>query len=166
MCVILSKASDARQAIEFTTLLPTVNRSEFRKPDRKISVASRLTVINFDMVRAIHRLEHESIDNLIIRKNPINRNNFLASAFIDAIRQTLADSIKSLHDLGASTALGGAFLKRVVLDNRSELAFFVVREMSAGFVERELANVRRKDLAISLFAQFLANKVLQFLTND
>ena len=61
MRVILSEAAHAGHAIQLSRLLPSVDGSELRQPHRQIAVAVRLGGENFDVMRAVHRLQHEAI---------------------------------------------------------------------------------------------------------
>ena len=52
------------------------------------------------------------------------------------------------------------------LNNGRELRLFIVGEVSGGAVEPELADVRRIDLIVPRFLQFVGNEVLQFGAED
>ena len=117
-------------------------------------------------MRAVHRLEHEAVDDLFIRQDSIRCDDFPSSSFINAIRKPLTNSVETLHDFSTSTTGLCAFLEVIVLDNGSELAVFVVRKMPAGFVKCELSNMGREDLTVALLSQFFADEILQFLAND
>jgi hypothetical protein len=87
------------------------------------------------VVRAVHRLEHVALD---------------IAPFI-----MLDSSRRCSLRLPASPC--------VALDHRRVLALCVVREVAAGAVEIELADVRGEDLEVALLAQLLADEVLQLL---
>jgi hypothetical protein len=75
------------------------------------------------VVRAVHGLEHEALD----------------LAHLQVVGQ-----------LGAGAALVDQVLHVLALDKRRELALRVVREVPAGLVQVQLADVRREDLGVTL----------------
>ena len=59
MGVIHRKAAHPRQAVQLAALFIAVNRAQFGQAQGQIAVAAQLALVNFDVVRAVHRLEHE-----------------------------------------------------------------------------------------------------------
>ena len=57
MSIILCEAAHPRKPVKLAALLITVDRTEFREPQRQILVGTRLGPVYLTVVRAVHRLE-------------------------------------------------------------------------------------------------------------
>ena len=58
MRVILREPPDAREPVKHAGLLEPVDRAELRDPDRQLAVRAFLPLVDEDVERAVHRLEH------------------------------------------------------------------------------------------------------------
>src|SRR6185312_546327 len=139
MCVVLREAAHASHAAEFARLLEAIDGAELGEADRQIAIAVLLAGINAYMVRTVHRLQHEALD----------------VAFLETIGQ-----------LAAALAFRGEARDLFAVHKGRELRVGVVRKMSAGLVEAELADVWRKYLMVALPSQVFADEILQFLTDN
>ena len=124
MGIILSKTPNASEPAEFSRLLPAVYRSELSKADREVTVTMVLAIKDLDVMRAVHRLEKETVN--------------LAGA-------------NGIHEITAVAAFIGQLLECLGLDNRRKLRILIVREMARRSIEVEFSNVRSVDLEIALF---------------
>ena len=92
-------------------------------------------------MRAIHRFEQVAVDGFFARLfEPVGEVG-TRTAFVD----------EAPHGLSG--------------DNRRILGILIIRKVPAGTVERELANVRRKDFRVALARQFLGNEILKLLAD-
>src|SRR5262245_11400732 len=57
MRVVLSKATNASEAMQYTALLKTIDRSPFRKTHRQFSIGSLRVFEDIHMERTVHRLQ-------------------------------------------------------------------------------------------------------------
>ena len=166
MRVILREAAHARHAVEFAGLLPPIDRAELREPHRQVAIRVRLRGEDLDVVRAVHRLQHEAIEQLFVGHHAIWRDRFAAGARVDLRREMRRDRFEPREHFAAGAILREHFGERLVLDHGGELRLFVVREVAGRLVELEFADVRRENLRVALLAQFVADEVLQLLTDD
>ena len=114
-------------------------------------------------MRAVHRLQQEAIEQLVIVHHTVFRDDFGADTLIELAAQFRGDRTEAFHHLAAAAAFFDDLREVVVLDDGAELAVLVIGEMAAGLVEHRFADVRREDLRVALLAQLLADEVLQFL---
>ncbi len=126
----------------------------------------RLRGENLDVVWAVHRLQHEAVEQLVVGLHPVGRDRDLARPLVDLLGELGGDGLEAHDHLGAGTALVEDSRQGLVFDDGRELRFLVIRKVAGGLVELELADVRREDLRVALLAQFLADEVLQFLADD
>jgi hypothetical protein len=83
--VVLGEAADAGHAVEFARLLPAVDGAEFRKSDREVPVAVRLGGEDLDVMGAVHRLQHEAVEQLIVGQDVFFRDDFFACTVIELL---------------------------------------------------------------------------------
>ena len=137
--VVLSEAAHACQAVELAGLLPAIHGAKLGKAHRQVAVGVRLAVENFDVHRAVHRLEQIAVD--------------LAR-------------IELIGELAAGATFSREALDRAGIDDRRKLRVLVIREVAGCAVQAELADVWGKDLIVVRHAQFFGDEVLQFLADD
>src|SRR5205814_954966 len=111
----------ARHATELPGLFPAIDRAKLSQAHRHIAIAALLGRENLNVHRAIHWLEQISID----------------LAFFHDVRK-----------LGAGAFFTGEFFDHFAIDQRRELAFAVIRIMSARAVQVQPADVWSEDLLI------------------
>ena len=137
--VVLREGADTGHAAKLAGLFPAIDGAELGEADRKIAVRVLLAGEDLDVVRAIHRLEQVAVDFAVIE-------------FVGQLR--------------AGAAFRRERVEGFALDDGWVLRFLVVRKMTAGAVEAELADVGREDLVVTLAREFLADEGLQFLADD
>ena len=59
--IVLGQPADAEHAVQFARLLVAVDGAEFCQPHRQLAVTPRLRFVDFDVVRAVHRLEQVAL---------------------------------------------------------------------------------------------------------
>ena len=138
--IVLSESADASQAANLTRLFPAVDGSEFGQSNRQIAIAALL---------GGNKSECDA-DSSSARANSLR---FRPSFIMLASSPQVQPSSASLFELFA-------------IDQRRVLAVLVVGKMPAGFVQLQLADVRRKDLIVALASQMLRNEVLQLLSDE
>ena len=121
--VVLSEATDTGHAVELAALFPAIDGAELSKAHGEISIAVRLAVEDLDVHRAIHRLEEKAFD--------------VAGFHLIGQLRTGASLVSESLDL-------------VAVDERRELRFLIVGEVTGGLVEAEFSDVGRKDLVVCL----------------
>ncbi len=163
MGVVLRESADAGHAVELAGLLPAINRSELREPHGQIAIGMRLRGEDLDVMRTIHRLQHEAVEQLFVGQHAIGGDRFTTGAAVNLIAEVRGNRFESREDIAAGTILGQHAGKRVVLEHGRELGLFIVREMPRGFIQLKLANVRREHLRVALLAQLFADERLQLL---
>ena len=134
--VILGESTNSGQAANFTRLFPSIHRPKFRKPYWQITIGAWFTGVDLNVVRAVHRLQEEAI-------------NFSRFQTFGEIR-TIAAAL-------------GQIAHQFVIQDWRELTLTVVREMSRCAVQVKFANMRSKDLSISLLIKFFSDEILQTL---
>ena len=166
MCVILREAADAGHAVELARLLPAVNRAELRQTHRHVAVAVRSGAEDLRVVRAVHRLEHEPLDELVVGEDAVFGDRLAAGPLVEAGREAGRDTLDAAHHVGARAAGGAEGFEGVPLDDRGELRILVVREVARGLVKLERADVRREDLGVPLLLELGADEGLKLLADD
>ena len=166
MGVVLRETADAGQAVELAGLFPAVNGAELGEAHREVAVAVRLGREDLDVMGAVHRFQHETVEEFVVRHHAVGRDGFLAGAGVDLGGEVAGDGVESRVGFGAGAAFGEGFRERFVFEDRRELRIFVVGEMAGGLVELELADVWREDLRVALLAELAADEVLQLLADD
>ena len=164
--IILSEAADAGHAVEFAGLFPAVNGAEFGESDGQVAVAVGLRVEDLDVVRAVHGLEHEAVEETVCVHDAVGRDHFFADALVELVGELLGNGFEAGGEFGAAAAFVGEFREGVGFGEGRELGVFVVGEMARRFVEGEFADVRGEDLGVALFAELFADEVLEFLADD
>ena len=137
--VVLGEAADAGHAAELAGFFPTVDGAELGEADREIAVAVVIAGVDLDVVRAVHRLEHEAVDG----------------AFFERVGEG-----------GAGRAVLVELHHRLAFGEGDELAFFVVGEVAGGAVEVELADVWGEDLGVALLVELGADEFLELVAHD
>ena len=74
--------------------------------------------------------------------------------------------LQQVRKLGTGTVLLGQFCDDVAVNQRRELLIAVIRIVPAGAIQTQPADVRSKDLEVSLPLQVLADEVLQLLAHN
>ena len=166
MGVVLREATDARHAVELAGLLPAVNGAELGETHREIAITVRLRREDLDVMRAVHRLQHEAVEELGRIHDTVLADHFLADAGVELVGELRGNGFEARSEFGAAAAFGGHLGESVGLGERGELRLLIVGEVARGFVEREFADVRREDLRVALFAKLAADEVLQLLANN
>ena len=118
--VILGEAAHAGHAAQFAGFLPAVDGAKLREAHRQVPVAVVVAGEDLDVVRAIHRLEQEALDV--------------------ALLELVAQFRTAASFVGEPSGLP--------LQQGWELDSSIVREVSGGPVEVELADVGREDLLV------------------
>ena len=72
--VVLGEAAHAGHAVEFAGLLPAVDRAELGEAHGQVAVGVRLRGEDLDVVRAVHRLEHEAVEQLVVGPHAVGRD--------------------------------------------------------------------------------------------
>ncbi len=85
MRIILRETTHAGQPVQLTALLPAIHRAEFGEAHGQVAIAARLAVVNLDVMRAVHRLQQEAVEQLLIRQHAVFGDDFLASALIELL---------------------------------------------------------------------------------
>src|SRR5690606_17663344 len=112
--IVLGKSADAGHAAELAGLLPAVDRAELRQADGEVAVAVGVAGVDADVVRAVHRLEHEAVHPSLLKQG---------------------------GQFGARTFFVSKLLNLLRVNEWRELAVAVVGVMPAGAVEAQLADV-------------------------
>ena len=139
VAVVLREATDAGHAVEFTGLLPAVDRTELGKANWKVAVGMRLRGENTDVVGAVHRLQQEALNGTVFE--PVGQ-------------------------LTATAAFLREKLHRLALDERRELGVLIIGEVAGGPVEVKVADVRREDLLVARLEELGRDEVLELLAHD
>ena len=71
--VVLGEAADAGHAVELAGLLPAVDGAELGEAHRQVAVAVRLRGEDLDVVRAVHRLQQEAVEQLVVGLDAVRR---------------------------------------------------------------------------------------------
>jgi hypothetical protein len=66
MGVVLREAADARHAVELAGLFPAIDGAELGEAHGQVAVAVRLRGEDLDVMRAVHRLQQEAVDELVV----------------------------------------------------------------------------------------------------
>ena len=164
--VVLRETAHAGEAAEFAGLFPAIHGAELREAHGQIAIRLGRLRVDADVVRAVHRLQQEAIDEVLVLHHAVFGDAFHAGAFVDLLAHLGRHRFNASHDFSAGAAGFGALLEVAIVDDGAELRLLVVREVAAGLVEFELADVRREDLRVALLAQLFADEVLQLLTHD
>jgi len=164
--VVLGESADTRHAVEFARLFPAVDRAEFGEADRQVAVGVRLRGENLDMMRTIHRLQQEALDEFVVRQDPTGADHLASGALIDLRGEPGGHGLDTVGEFRAGTAFAGDPGPGLLIDERRKLGVLVIGKMTAGLIEFETANVRREHLLIALLAQLGRNECLQFLADD
>jgi len=61
MRVVLGETAHAGQAVQLARLLVAVDRAELGQAHRQVAVRMQVVLVDVDVVRAVHRLEHEQV---------------------------------------------------------------------------------------------------------
>ena len=64
--VVLGEAAHPGHAAELAGFLPAVDGAELGEADRQVAVAVVVAGVDLDVVRAVHRLEHEAVDGALL----------------------------------------------------------------------------------------------------
>jgi hypothetical protein len=144
--VVLGEAADAGHAVELAGLLPAIDGAELGEAHGQVAVGVRLRGEDLDVVRAVHRLQQEAVDELVVGQDAVLGDRLLAGALVDLLGEVGGDGLDAVRHLGAGAAGGDELVEVVALDDRRELRVLVVGEVAGGLVEREAADVRREDL--------------------
>jgi hypothetical protein len=54
-------------------LLPAIHGAELGEAHGQVAVAVRLAVEDLDVVRAVHRLQHEAVEQLVVGHHAVGR---------------------------------------------------------------------------------------------
>jgi hypothetical protein len=92
MGIVLREAAHAGHAVELTALLPAIHRAELGEAHRQIAVAVRLAVEDLDVVRAVHRLQQEAVEKLLVGQHAIFGDDLLAGALIELLSAVSAET--------------------------------------------------------------------------
>ena len=137
--VVLRKAAHAGQPVEFAGLFPAVNGTELGEAHGQLAVGMRLRGVKFDVERAIHRLEQEAVER---------------------------SRVKQIRKIRAGFAFRRERIDLLLVNDRSELRFAIIRKVPRRAEKIEISDVRREHLAVALAEKFFADKRLKLLAND
>ena len=161
--VVLGEAADAGHAVEFAGLFPAVDGAELGEAHGEVAVGVRLRGEDLDVVRAVHRLEQEAVEELVsgrMRSWPIVSLPTRVLSWSASCADTASSrAVNSAQPQPSEAILASAS----AFDKGGKLRFLVVRKVPRGFVECEFADVRRENLRVALLLQLGENEGLQFL---
>jgi hypothetical protein len=69
--VVLGEAADAGHAVELAGLFPAIDGAELGEAHGQVAVGVRLRGEDLDVVRAVHRLQHEAVDELVVGQDAV-----------------------------------------------------------------------------------------------
>ena len=95
---------------------------------------------------AVHRLQHEAVEELVVGHHAIGADDLAAGALVDRVAQVRRDGLEAREDFAAGAVFRQNFGHRLVFEDGRELRLLVIRKMARGLVELELADVRREHL--------------------
>jgi hypothetical protein len=163
--VVLGEAADAGHAVEFAGLFPAIDGAELGEADGHVAVGVGRGAEDLGVVGAVHGLEHEALDELIVGQDAVGGDGGCFGALVDAVGEALRDALDAAHDLRRRSSRGES-VEGFALDDGRELRVFVIGEVAAGFVEIEGADVRGEDFGVALLLQFGGDEGLEFLADD
>jgi len=99
--VVLGEAADAGHAVELAGLLPAVDGAELGEADGHVAVGVGRAREDLGVVGAVHGPEHEALDELVVGKDAVLRDDLLAGALVEAACETLGDALDAVEHLGA-----------------------------------------------------------------
>ena len=165
MGIVLGETAHASHAVKFPGLFPAVNRAELGEAQGQVAIGVRLGSEDLDVMGAIHRLQHEAVEELGRIHDLICTDGFTAGASIDFVGEMRGDGFEARSEFSAGAAFGRDAGEVVGLGDRGKLRLLVIGEVAGGFVEGKFPDMRGENLVIALFAELIADKVLQLLAN-
>ena len=137
--IVLSETTHAGHTTQLTTLLPAVHGTELCQAHGQITVGVRLAIVNADVVRAVHGLEHETGNGL---------------------------GIKRIEEVCTAGVFITQLLEVIRVRDGRELALFVVSPVAGGHVQIQLTDVRGIYLGVADAVELLRDEILQLTAND
>src|SRR5690606_13596303 len=90
--VVLSQTAHAQHAIQLAGLFVSIDGAEFKQPYRQVTIAARCGLVDFDVVRAVHRLQQIT---LLLTLPPLQGGNLVFARPVDFVIRYLATEDRS-----------------------------------------------------------------------
>ena len=93
MRIILREPAHARHASQLAALLPAIHGAELRQAHRKVAIRLGRLRVDADVVRAVHWLQEEAVEQIFIRLHAVFRDGVLPGAGVDLLAQFARHSV-------------------------------------------------------------------------